>query len=136
MWPDVGVESSPIFSKICPKSSQFGFYIRVRFSNWPKKLPIIWASLAEILLTRAFKNRPVWSHWPYWAGRHLGIDLFDTNNQLLVTLFTPPLLTCLLSGLGKDQEMDIFVSPSKVRKRYMCQVPTRMNHWEEFVPFR
>ena len=59
VWPDVGVKSSPIFSKSCPKCSQCRFYIRVRFFKIAtKKLSIIWASFGKSFVAKNFQKSP------------------------------------------------------------------------------
>ena len=49
VWSDVGIKSSPIFTKRRPKSSQSSFNT---FQNSPKKLPNIWAAFARKIVTK------------------------------------------------------------------------------------
>ena len=54
-------KNSPIFFKICPKSSKRKFYSKVPFSKKPKscKMGTLW----EPLLPRPSKSSPIRSHW-------------------------------------------------------------------------
>ena len=58
VWPDVGVKSSPIFSKSCPKCSQCRFYIRVRFFKIAQRVAIILATFARDFVTKNFQKSP------------------------------------------------------------------------------
>ena len=60
VWPNVGVKSSPNVAKSYSRSSHSSFYIRVRFFKLAQKVTNI---LLVNLLTKTFKNRPIWSHW-------------------------------------------------------------------------
>ena len=58
VWPDVGIKSSPIFSKSCPKSTQCSFCIRVRFFEITQKVANHLASFACNFVAKNFKKLP------------------------------------------------------------------------------
>ena len=60
--PDVGVKSSPIFSKSCPKGSTAVLRKKYHFSKWPKSFAKYLAIFVTRFAPTTFKNRPIWSH--------------------------------------------------------------------------
>ena len=59
VWPDVGMKSSQIVSKSCPKVL---LHKSDLFENSPNHPHIFWVTFVVYFSPRTLKNRPIWSH--------------------------------------------------------------------------
>ena len=62
LWPDTGIKSSPIFSKVAQKVTTAVYTSKVMLSKYPKSHQTFGLFLKDNLSPRIFKNRPIWSH--------------------------------------------------------------------------
>ena len=84
MWPYVGVKSSPIVSKSCPKSTQSSFSVKMRFFKIAEKETYQLGNFFEILLRRTIKKRPIWSHCRCPSLNRLGQKIIRHDRLLTV----------------------------------------------------
>ena len=80
VWPNIEIKSSPILFLMLPKKNQGCFnFCKKSMAKWPKRSPIFWLLLQENWLSRSFKNRPIWSHWPRRKSARTGVRKCPSN---------------------------------------------------------
>ena len=129
LWQDVGVKSSPIFSKSCPKGNVKSK--RCRSSQYPKNIATHLGYFCKELCSQEYvKNHPIWSHWR-WKRQKRGwrllirYNISESNHLNFWTLkkvlkFNSFSLSLSLESFFKSRQVDI-VSVSKYKYSKMSK---------------
>ena len=64
VWPDIGIKSSPKFSRCCQKVALAVFTVFQNSANCCHQFGLL---LKKTLSPRTFKNCTIWSHWLWWG---------------------------------------------------------------------
>ena len=85
VWPDARVKSGPIFPQVCPKSSNYSFYIKSGILKDSPKISKYLGYFWQKNAPRTLKISPIWSHYWRWQTtrcvynlpKHVSLNTFQ-----------------------------------------------------------